>query len=627
MFSSSPVHVRCARSAVAMAALLSCLQAAQTAHADDALQPVVVTASRTPQAQGQALADTTVISREDIAREGATDLMQLLGRQPGVEMGRNGGQGTATDLFVRGANSRFTALYIDGVRVDSQNLQGGAPWNAIPLGLIDRIEIVRGSGSDLYGSDAIAGVVQVFTRRPDKDGVQLAAEATVGSFGRSKWQADVSGKAAALDYGLSYGRDGAFGQSTIVNPANSNHNPDRDGFRQETWAGRVGYQLSADHRLESSFARNRVRAAFDNGTSEDVSPQATTVVNTRQLAWLARWTPQLSGSYRVGESSTEDISRTSSLFFTKTHAKTASAQHDWREGVNALQLLLEHRADKIDEDGTYGSSFADGNSRRQQNAVGLGYGFESGPWSAHARAREDHDSEFGRHTTGSLGAGWRFAPQWRVRLNYASAFRAPTLYERFTQYGGNADLQPESSHTVEAALSWQRGGASASATAYHSKVRNLIDYVYTDPANYIGGYDNVGRARLQGLTLAGVLPVDAVRLSGSWDIQDPRNAQTGESLIRRARYHGKLQADTVLAGWTTGVQGQFAGGRRDLDASQSSVRLGGYTLWNVFAGRDLSREWQLQLRIDNVLNKHHELARDYGVPGTAAFVTLRYQPR
>ena len=624
MFSPSQAHFRCARSAVAMAALLSCLQIAQ---ADIALQPVFVTASRTTQAQGEVLADTTVISREDIAREGATDLMQLLSRQPGIEISRNGGLGTATDLFMRGANSRFTALYIDGVRVDSQNLQGGAKWEAIPLGLIDRIEIVRGSGSDLYGSDAVAGVVQVFTRRPEKDGVQVTAEATVGSFGRSKWQTNVSGKAAALDYGLSYGRDGAFGQSTIVNASNSNYNPDRDGFRQESWAGRVGYQLSADHRVESSFARNRVRAAFDNGTSEDVSPQATTVVNTRQLAWLARWTPQLSGSYRVGESSTEDISRTSTLFFTKTNAKTASAQHDWREGVNALQLLLEHRADKIDEGGSYGSSFADGNSRRQQNAVGLGYGFESGPWSAHARAREDHDSEFGRHTTGSLGAGWRFAPEWRVRLNYASAFRAPTLYERFTQYGGNADLQPESSHTVEAALSWQRGGASASATAYHSKVRNLIDYVYTDPANYIGGYDNVGRARLQGLTLAGVLPVDAVRLSGSWDIQDPRNAQTGESLIRRARYHGNLQADTVLAGWTAGVQSQFAGGRRDLDASQSSVRLGGYTLWNVFAGRDLSREWQLQFRIDNVLNKHYELARDYGVPGTAAFVTLRYQPR
>jgi vitamin B12 transporter len=607
-----------------MATLLSCLQ---VAHADIALQPVFVTASRTPQAQGAALADTTVITREDIVREGATDLMQLLSRQPGIEISRNGGLGTATDLFMRGANSRFTALYIDGVRVDSQNLQGGAKWEAIPLGLIDRIEIVRGSGSDLYGSDAVAGVVQVFTRRPEKDGVQVVAEATVGSFGRSKWQANVSGKAAALDYGLSYGRDGAFGQSTIVNATNSNYNPDRDGFRQEGWAGRMGYQLSADHRVESSFARNRVRAAFDNGTSEDASPQATTVVNTRQLAWLARWTPQLSASYRVGESSTEDISRTSTLFFTKTHAKTASAQHDWREGVNALQLLLEHRADKIDEGGTFGSSFADGNSRRQQNAVGLGYGFESGPWSAHARAREDHDSEFGRHTTGSLGAGWRFAPEWRVRLNYASAFRAPTLFERFTQFGGNAALQPESSHTVEAALSWQRGGASASATAYHSKVRNLIEYSFASPISAFGGYENVGSARLQGLTLAGVLPVDALRLSGSWDIQDPRNAQTGEPLIRRARYHGNLQADTVLAGWTTGVQSQFAGGRRDLDASQSSVRLGGYTLWNVFAGRDLSREWQLQFRIDNVLNKHYELARDYGVPGTTAFVTLRYQSR
>ena len=147
--------------------------------ADDAVQEVVVTATRSPVSATRTLADVTVLTEQDIQRSGARDLGDLLGRQPGITFSNSGGPGTATDVYVRGANTRFTTLLIDGVRVDSQNLQGGAPWQGLALGQIERIEIVRGgSGSALYGSDALGGVIQIFTQGASQKPLSLSGGLT-----------------------------------------------------------------------------------------------------------------------------------------------------------------------------------------------------------------------------------------------------------------------------------------------------------------------------------------------------------------------------------------------------------------------------------------------------------------
>lgn len=591
--------------------------------------PVVVTATRTPVEISRSLSDVTLITREDLERESAPDLATVLARQPGIEFSRNGGPGTITDVFVRGASSRFTAVLIDGVRVDSQNLQGGALWEALPVAQIERIEIVRGPGSALYGSDAVAGVVQIFTRSGQAGDPRMNISGTVGSFGTSRWNVATSGREQAVDWSLAYGRQGAVGQSALRNPDNFNFNPDRDGHRNEQGSARLGWRVNADHQVDASFSRNRVRAWFDDGPDElGVSPRGTAVVRQVQAGWTAQWTPDLSGAYRVGESTStsESVGSLPYEFFTRTKALTASAQHDWQSGIHALQALLEHRADRLEDGGSFGTSLLPETDRRHQNALGLGYGVESGPWSAQIRLREDDDSEFGRHTTGSLAAAWRFLPKWRLRASYGEAFRAPTLYERYSSFGGTPDLRPETSRSSEAGLNWQDGQAKVSVTAWRNRVSNLIEFVYSDPVNYIGSYTNVGRAQLEGITLAGSVPMGEVLLSGSWDLQNPRNADTGEVLIRRARHHGKLQADWTLAGWRLLVQSQFAGGRRDLDADLSDVRLGGYALWNLGASRRLSPQWHLGLRVDNVFNHRWEQARDYRTSGTAAFLTVQYTP-
>ena len=592
-------------------------------HAETTVPEVVVTATRSPADRARVLADVSVITREDILRSGAMDLADLLDRQPGLTFSNSGGPGTYADVFVRGANSRFTALLVDGLRVDSQNLQGGAVWEGIPLSQIERIEIVRGAGSSLYGSDAVGGVVQVFTRQPADEALSLSGGLTLGSHGTAKTDASASGRQAGFEYGVTLGGERATGRSVISNPANANWRADRDGYEQHTVQARLAWQPIKGQRLEASTGWHRTRADFDDQyASAAIDSAATTVIRTTQAAWLADWSPSLKGQYRLGESATEVLSESTGSFRAKTRTRTALAQHDWREGAHAAQVLLENRVDRMSAAYNGSSSFEGASPRRDQFGLGLGYAWDQGDWALSARARRDDDSEFGVHHTGTVGGGWRFAPGWMARVSYSEGFRAPTLYERFAQYDGNPNLKAETSRGAEAALSWQRGSDRVSLTAYNQRISQLIEYSMTQFQ-----YFNVGEARLKGLTLTGQTRLAGANLSGSWDVQDPRNLQTGESLIRRPRYHGNMAADTDVSGWTLGVRSRFVGGRRDIDANSQAVRTGGYVTWGVFASRQLTSGWQLLTRVDNVFNKRYEVARDYAVPGAFAQVALRYEPR
>ncbi|WP_152987608.1 TonB-dependent receptor domain-containing protein [Aquabacterium parvum] len=591
--------------------------------ADEIVPEVVVTATRAPVDRARVLADVSVITREDIDRSGAMDLADLLDRQPGLTFSNNGGPGTYTDVFVRGANARFTALLVDGLRVDSQNLQGGAVWQGIPLSQIDRIEVVRGAGSALYGSDAVGGVIQVFTRKPVDGVVSLAGGLTLGSHGTVKSDATVSGRQSGFDYGLTLGAERANGRSVINNPSSPDWRVDRDGYGQSSAQARLGWQLLAGHRLEALAGRHRTRADFDDRyASADQDSVATTVIRTSQVAWLADWVPGLKAQYRLGESSTEVLSESSGYLRAKTRTRTALAQHDWQRGPHGVQVLLENRVDRMSAAYDGSSSFEGPEPRRDQLGLGLGYAWDQDGWVFSARARQDDDSEFGVHHTGTVAGGWRFAPGWMARVSYSEGFRAPTLYERFAQYDGNPDLRAETSHGSEAAISWQRGADLASVTAYDQRINQLIEYSMSQFQ-----YFNVGQARLKGLTFAAQTRWAGANWSGSWDLQEARNEQTGERLIRRPRYHGNLSADTDLMGWTVGARSRFVGGRSDIDGDSLTVHNGGYVTWGVFASRQLAPGWQLLTRVDNVFNKRYEVARDYAVPGAFAQVALRYQPR
>jgi vitamin B12 transporter len=591
---------------------------AQTAPTG-AEQQVVVTANRTPQPLSSVLGDLSVVDRAAIERSGALSVADLLARQPGVEISRSGGPGATTSVFIRGAENRHTAVYIDGVRVDSQST-GGPLWEQIPLEQIDRIEVLRGPAAAIYGSDAVGGVVQLFTKRGQgapKPWVSL----TAGSYRTAQVQAGISGAAQGLDYSLSasHGRSDGFDSRTA---AAVGHTPDDDGWRRSSVQARAGWQFSAVHRVDASLLASRMKSQYDGFTPgfDDWSNHS---LRSGSLSWQGRWNDDATTRLQFGQTASTYETRPD-FYRTETTLRNLTLQHEQRLGnSNRVTATLERREDELLNPATAFTSTLEG--KRHQDAIGLGWRGDFGANREHglqAHVRHDDDSEFGGKTTGSLAWGWAFVPQWRVTASAATSFRVPTLYQRFSPYG-NPSLVPESGRNVELGLRWAAAGSEASLTAWRNKVTQLIAFGPPGPCvDSFGCYVNVGRAGLKGATLAGRTQMANVTLRGSLDWHDPRNLDTDQILQRRAKRLATFGAETQWAGWTFGSEVQAAGVRYENAANTQTM--GGYALLNVFVSTQLMAGLSLQARIDNAGDKAYELARAYATAGRNAQVTLRW---
>jgi len=596
---------------------------AQNLHAPQ-LAETVVTATRSEQPLSDLVADVSIVDRDTIASSGATGLADLLARLPGVEIARSGGIGNASSLYLRGADNRFTALYIDGVRIDSQS-SGGALWEQIPLGQIERIEVLRGPAAAVYGSDAIGGVVQLFTRQGDGPAAPFAGVG-LGNHGTRKVEAGVSGTAGpqgALAYALALAHARSSGYDSKASGA---HNPDDDGYRSTNASARVGYRLDARHRFGASLLANRMNSAYDAFTHLPAAPHDDR--NRHKLQAVgAHWAAAWSDAYSTRVSVSDSLSRYETApppYRTETRLRGYLWQNDWRLGAHRLSATLERREDHLDNPAldAYSVPLLRG---RSQDGLGLGYGYSAGAHSVQLHLRHDKDSEFGGKGTGSVAYGYAFASHWRATASAGTAFRAPTLYQRFSQYG-DPSLRPETSRNLELGLRYAQGATTFSAVAYRNRIANFINFApggsCGDP---FGCYLNTGNAAYSGLTLSGAYPLGGIRLRGSLDWQNPHDRDTGKQLARRAKRHASLGAETQLAGWTLGAELQ-ASGRRFDDAANTKP-LGGYGLVNLYASTRIAGDYTLLARLDNAGNKDYELARTYATGGRQFYVALRWEPR
>jgi vitamin B12 transporter len=579
------------------------------------LEPVVVTATRSPQDLSSVLADVSVIDQEAIAQSGASAVADLLARLPGIEISRNGGPGSATSVFIRGSETRHTAVYIDGVRLDTQTT-GGAAWEQIPLDSIERIEVLRGPAAAVYGSDAIAGVVQLFTRRGSGP-ARPRASLTLGSYDTAQAHVGVSGSAQMIDYSLSAAHASSQGFDARTAAAQG-HNPDKDGWKRSSVHSRIGLQVNPAQRFEVSLLASDLIAGFD-GYTPGVVDETDHTLRTGSLAWEGRWSDDATTRARIGQTQSQ-LETQPSFYRTQTTLNNITLQHEQRLGSQRLTGTLERREDQLFNPATAFSS--DLRGQRDQNAVGLGWHADIGHHDLQAHWRHDEDSEFGGKSTGSVAWGWTFVPQWRLSASTATSFRAPTLYQRFSEYG-NPSLIPETGRNVELGLRWAQAGSQASLTAWRNKLSNLISFGDPGPClDAFGCYTNVGNTVLRGVTLAGRTQWRSVALRGSLDWHDPRNLDTGKLLQRRAQRMATLGVETWLANWILGTEVQAAGIRYD-DASNTQA-MGGYTLVNLFASKSLSPSLTLEARLDNLSNKDYQLARTYATAGRSGQITLRW---
>lgn len=613
-------------------ALVSAFGGMAYAQEASTLRETVVTANRTPQALSELVGDVSVVDSETIERSGATGVADLLSRLPGIEISRSGGVGNTTSLFIRGAETRFTAVYLDGVRIDSQST-GGAGWEGIPLSQIDRIEVLRGPAAAVYGSDAVGGVIQLFTKRGE-EGVSPYAGIGFGSKGLRRIEGGVSGKSGLFDYSFGVAHEESKGYN--VQPVSKRNvtkdgftSPDRDGYNSTSGNAKLGFQITPDQRIEATLLSSDIKAGYDATVSyrtklpflfaNDISSNK---LQTAGLSWSAKWNDVYSTRVQVTDS--QQVYKTQPSFYrTETRLRGYLFQNEFRFGPHLVTATLERREDALENAPTTTSKLLARD--RSQDAISLGYGFVQGPHSLQLHVRHDKDSEFGGKTTGSAAYGYTITPSLRFTASAGTAFRVPTLYQRFSEYG-LATLKPESSRNLELGLQYTEGATQLGVVAYANRVQNLIvfDGSAKGCASSFGCYSSTARARYQGVTLSGSHRIGDVTLRGSLDFQDPRDLATHNLLARRAQRHATLGADWRIAGWTLGAEVQTSSRRYD-DAA-NGVKLGGYTVLNLSATTQLTRDINLVARVDNVGNKDYQFARLYANAGRTAYVGLKWTP-
>jgi len=603
------------RLAASVVAVLAAFPVLAQSQVKGTLSEVVVTATRSEVPLTDVIADVSILDSDAIERSGATGVGEVLSRLPGISIANNGGPATPTSVFVRGAESRFTAVFVDGVRVDSQ-ATGGASWEVIPLSQIDRIEVLRGSAAAIYGSDAVAGVVQIFTKQGEK-GFFPSVSFGLGSNNTRDVNAGLRGGSDNVDYAFSVAESLSDGfNATLAG------NPDRDGYRSLSFSGRLGWQIQPDQKLELTVLDNDLKAAYDDTAADDQSKHH---LQTVGLNWTSRWTDIW--NTRVSLTRGTDHYETSpSPYVTDTQITTYLLRNEWRVGPGLLTADLERREDELENANTTPK-----NTQRSQNALALGYGFRSGQHTVQVNARRDDDSEFGGQSTGSLAYGYDLTSNWRITAAKSTAFRVPTLFQRFSIYG-SPDLKAETSDNKEVGLRWQSGVSHVSVVAYHNDVENLINYVDgsgscingMDPS-YPGCYGNTGRARMLGTTLTGGTQIDGVNLGGSVDWVTPTNLDTGKFLRRRARKQATLNLDAPLGGWRLGGELHYVGERFDDEAN--TVRLAPYNLINLTASKLITRDWRLLARVNNLTDKDYVLATGYATEGRNVYLGLTWAPK
>ncbi len=621
------------------------------AQAQDANDRVVVTGSREPLARHLLAADVVVIDAERIRQTGADSVEDLLRREAGLQVLRNGGPGQAAGLSIRGASRGQTLLLIDGVRVGSATL-GTPELDTISLAGIERIEVLRGPGSSLFGADALGGVVNIVTRR-GAGAPSAQARVAAGSYGGREASASLRGGAGLFDGTVTVAEERMRGISSLrMGDPYGAFNPDTDGFVRSSAAVQLGLTPQPGHRVGLSLRSGRSNVQYDDATypPPNYEPDPRGDFRTRGRTELAaldyrgRISPDLTLTARLaqdksvsgaGASEISDWSRYS------TRRESSLLQGTWQPAQGQqLTLAVEHQNERAQS-----SSYARDGERRN-DALTLAYVGTLGAAALQADVRRDRNTQFGSVGTGRLGvrvplsggaSGSAQRGGFGLRALAGSAFRAPSFNDLIYPGYGVDTLKPERASSTEFGVDWRgsvgSGAGEAALTVYRQNVRDLIAYEPNPnrcppfPANGLSNPDypfgcaaNVQAARLQGATLSGSVQWAAWQWRATADWLDAKDRATGERLPRRAAN----QFSTAL-GWREGAW------RANAEVVHAAARTDGGTVLPATSKLDIlsawafAPGWSAQAKLLNATNNRAEPLLGYQSLGRQGWLELRWQ--
>ncbi len=582
-----------------------------------ALAPVVVTATRIESRADEVLADLVVIDRAAIEVSGARTLSELLAREAGLQTNSNGGPGQASSIITRGTSGRHTLLLVDGVRLTSL-YTATAPWETIPVETIERIEVLKGPASALYGADAAGGVVQVFTRQ-GIEGRQQQVALTAGSFGHGRAAASLwGGNKEGLRYALGFQHMAERGISaTSANSGVDSFVPDRDGFRQGAMNASLQVPLAAHWRVDASMVYSNGVSRFDEyqGSGTDSRTIARSAIARVGLTGKLSKDWQTEFTWGHSDNAANPIK---SLYYTPVRSSLQSLT--WQNTV-ATRLGAVLAGAQFSQD-TIEQTPAPAQPQRDTRSAFAGVNGQGGIHIWQANVRRDLSSAYGERNTSLAAYGLQFSPDWRASASWGQTFVAPSFGDLYDAYYGNPNLRPEHGVNREVALTWAQAGRQAKLTYFDNRIRDLLAYDrVTDKVQ------NIGVAHIRGWTLSAHARLAGINVRGALDGLDPRDEGSGKLLPRRARQQASLGADWSQGPLRLGGTLLHVGSRFDDTSNSASRRLPAYATADLFAEWRFARDLDLQLKLNNLGDRRYETVYGYNQPGRAGYLTLRWQTR
>jgi vitamin B12 transporter len=633
--------------------LLACsvLAAAAPAFADT-VETVVVSASRSEQPLAETGVSISVLTGEDLAERQSVFLTDALAATPGLTVNRAGGPGQLATVSLRGAEQGQTVTLIDGIRLnDPSDVSGGSLYGDLVAANIERIEVLRGPQSTLYGGSAIGGVVNIVTRRGGDRPFALTASAEAGTQDSWRLNAAANGTAGGVEYGAALDYSGTKGISAADSRAG---NREADGYRNLSATVNTRTHLADTISLDLRGYASRARSEFDDGYDAAWAVADSAAYGTHSLyAGYAG----LNGDFLGGRFKNH-------LALIGSFGKRDDYDSSYYDYDQPLNYSYSGNASRIEYQGIFDAdadtrivfgaetelsgyrnanftvyeadSFASGGKR-----ISGGYGqiqhtlFDA--LTLTAGVRHDSDEEFGSHTSVKFAAAWQL-PEWdtTLRANYGDGFKAPTLYQLYSPYSNPiAGLKPETARGWEAGIDkgFYNGRLQTSLTYFERRTKNQIDfqscYSAADApgcayrlAQY-GYYVNIGRTKAEGIEASLTAAItDTLRLTANYTNMSAIDRSSGLDLARRPHVMANAAVNwRPLPELNLSASANFIGKRFD-DAAET-VPLGAKPTVDLFGDYALDETWQLYGRIDNIFNDRTERIAHYGAPGIAASIGVR----
>lgn len=618
--------------AISQAVLPTVVNAKEVINAETSptteLDELVVTATRAPTKVTNTIAQTRIVDSQELQRYRGQTVLEVLKRQPGFSIKQDGDLGASSNLYIRGYDSKRVLVLIDGIRYGSMST-GQPALGLLPADQIDRIEIVYGaSGSSVYGSDAMGGVIQIFTKGAEAADNQFSVTAGVGShdhylYGATAQFANEQGARLSL----SANRNQTDGISALE--YQTGINKDDDGFKSNNFSLNASIPLTNNVTVGASGLLAKSTSEFDayGGTPNAEIDQKNGAASAFTQFENDKLTLRLSG----GGSLDKLDNKIGDQFETKQ--KQANLLSIYKLPVGQMQAgaeWLKQQVDLTDNTPSNGSDSFKENERTIKSGF-VGYQIAQDAYDLQANVRYDDNSQFDNETVYSLGFAANLAPTLRLGTSFATGYRAPSLNDLYIEsayYVPNEDLKVEKSNNLEVFIESNTNNQITRITGFNSNVSDLIDNV-SDPITYKYKATNIDRAKLSGYSVTSDWQFSNVLLGGQYTYTNAENRSgpnKGKQLVFRPEHTGLAYIGYQATKFDVRAEAEYSGER--YNSADNSTSIDDYTLFNLSGNYYVNPNLTLTSRINNVTNKNYTTNEAFGdrysQDGTNFFTSLTY---